>query len=283
MAPSRFAVSRINSATERVSLTGAVFGIQQTAVKPPRAAAIVPLAIVSLSSRPGWRRWTCMSINPGQTTRPVASITRSTLRTDSACFAVFEPFPLPVSVGSPPPASRLPPPVFFSILAIFPSSMSRSRRSSTPLAGSMTRPPLIRIFIIAPSLELSRLPAAGKEIEQGHSNRETVFHLIQDQRTGSVGDIRRDLDPSIDGAGVHDQCIGSGDLQSLGGEAEQSRILPKRGEQPGLLALGLQPEHHDDIDVGNGPIQVRTDLNAEPFNEPRKHRPGPGDSDRKSV
>ena len=58
-----------------VSFTGSVLGMAQTAVKPPAAAARVPVAIVSLSSRPGSRRWVWMSMKPGQTTRPFSSRT----------------------------------------------------------------------------------------------------------------------------------------------------------------------------------------------------------------
>src|SRR5258708_1176379 len=65
---------------EALSLTGLVLGMQQTAVNPPRAAALVPVSIVSEFSCPGSRRWTCMSMKPGATTSPVASNT-------SAAFA----------------------------------------------------------------------------------------------------------------------------------------------------------------------------------------------------
>ena len=56
------------------SIGGSVLGIAQTVVKPPRAAASVPVAIVSLYSKPGSRRCVCRSTKPGQTTRPLASI-----------------------------------------------------------------------------------------------------------------------------------------------------------------------------------------------------------------
>ena len=42
-----------DSTAERRSSGGSVFGIAQTVVKPPRAAAAVPLVIVSLYSKPG--------------------------------------------------------------------------------------------------------------------------------------------------------------------------------------------------------------------------------------
>ena len=53
-----------------LSATGSVLGMAQTAVKPPAAAAIAPVATVSRSSWPGSRRCTCTSISPGATTLP---------------------------------------------------------------------------------------------------------------------------------------------------------------------------------------------------------------------
>src|SRR5207302_495568 len=47
----------------------------QTALNPPAAAARAPVAIVSTSSLPGSRRWTCRSTNPGATTWPRTSRT----------------------------------------------------------------------------------------------------------------------------------------------------------------------------------------------------------------
>ena len=62
--------------TALLSFTGRVLGMAATAVKPPAAAAWVPDKMVSLYSSPGSRRWTCMSMSPGVTTRLRASITR---------------------------------------------------------------------------------------------------------------------------------------------------------------------------------------------------------------
>ena len=55
--------------TALLSFTGRVLGMAATAVKPPAAAAWVPVRMVSLYSSPGSRRWTCMSMRPGVTTR----------------------------------------------------------------------------------------------------------------------------------------------------------------------------------------------------------------------
>ncbi len=67
--------SRTQRTCSGLSITGRVLGMQATEVKPPRAAAAVPLAMSSLYSKPGSRRWTCISTSPAQTVRPRASST----------------------------------------------------------------------------------------------------------------------------------------------------------------------------------------------------------------
>ena len=57
------------STTPAVSATGSVLAIACTAVYPPSAAAAVPLATVSASSRPGSRRCVCRSTRPGRAIR----------------------------------------------------------------------------------------------------------------------------------------------------------------------------------------------------------------------
>jgi hypothetical protein len=56
-----------------LSSAGSVLGIQQIVVKPPFAAALLPVAMVSFSSKPGCLKWQWKSTNPGQTTIPFAS------------------------------------------------------------------------------------------------------------------------------------------------------------------------------------------------------------------
>ena len=50
-----------------LSIGGVVFGIATNAVYPPSTPPILPDSIVSASSWPGWRRWACRSMNPGET------------------------------------------------------------------------------------------------------------------------------------------------------------------------------------------------------------------------
>ena len=68
--------------TPALSLTGLVFGMQATAVKPPATAAATPVATVSLCSCPGSRRWTCMSMRPGQTMNPLGTSTTGDVAID---------------------------------------------------------------------------------------------------------------------------------------------------------------------------------------------------------
>ena len=57
VAPSARAFSRMDRVIPAWSFTGSVLGMAQTAVNPPAPAARVPVRMVSLSSRPGSRRW----------------------------------------------------------------------------------------------------------------------------------------------------------------------------------------------------------------------------------
>jgi len=97
------------------SAGGVVFGIATTVVKPPAAAARAPLAIVSFCAPPGSRRCTCISISPGATSSPAASIT---VPAESRGAAVLS--------------------------EIRPSAICKSPTSSRPDAGSMMRPPRIK-------------------------------------------------------------------------------------------------------------------------------------------
>ena len=86
-AEASLAWDRMNSVTDRLSFTGFVFGMQQTEVNPPAFAAAVPVAIVSLYSKPGSRRCTCMSMRPGTTSLPAASMTCAPFGRDGTRFA----------------------------------------------------------------------------------------------------------------------------------------------------------------------------------------------------
>ena len=107
---------RSHSIHSTESTTGTVLGMVQTEVKPPAAAAAVPVAIVSLCAWPGSRKCTCRSMKPGATTSPRASN--------------FSSAPPLILLGGATSATR-------------PSFSSTSMGASMRAAGSIRWPPLI--------------------------------------------------------------------------------------------------------------------------------------------
>jgi len=109
-----------------LSMAGLVFAMVTTVVTPPRAAARLPLAMVSLDSAPGSRKWQWMSTNPGHTMHPAASRVSSPFR------------PRPIFTTRPP-------------------STSRSRGSEVSSAGLM-KCPLMMAMLINAVLPENRAP-----------------------------------------------------------------------------------------------------------------------------
>src|SRR5262245_53419347 len=189
----------MNSVTERQSFAGTVLGMHATPVKPPAAAAAVPVATVSFHSNPGSRRCTCMSRKPGQTTSPARSST----------FA---------------PSAAIP----FATRAILPSSIRTSWTASVPDEGSTTRPPLSSSFTV---------PSPGEEIEHGHPDGDPVRDLLEDDGGAAVGDVPRDLDPAVHGPGVHHDRILRRARQPRRVQPVEERVLAERREEPGVHPL----------------------------------------------
>ena len=69
------------------------------------------------------------------------------------------------------------------------------------------------------------------------------------ERSRSSATSRVDLDAAVHRAGMHDQCVGLGELELLVVEPEEVEIFADRGHEQALHALGLQAQHHDDVDV----------------------------------
>ena len=153
-----------------LSAAGEVFGMQTTVVNPPAAAARAPDSIVSFQPNPGSRRCTWMSIRPGATMRPVASMISALDSLDRSADAIP------------------------------PSTMKRSAISSRLFAGSMMRPlRMSRVHGVGD-------PSA--EIKNGHAHGETVGDLVENDALHAVGDFAVDFDAAIDRARMHDQAIG---------------------------------------------------------------------------
>ena len=73
---------------------GLLLGISITSVYPPEAAALVPHSQSSLYSAPGSKKWVWVSIPPGNTYWPDASMTSSASTSQPSCriAAIFSPF-----------------------------------------------------------------------------------------------------------------------------------------------------------------------------------------------
>src|SRR5207247_2926803 len=232
--PLRRASATMYSVTDRPSFQGSVFGMHATDVKPPTAAARVPLSIDSLCSCPGSRRCTCMSTRPGQTQCPVASRTRP-------------------SEGAPPrPFSGK------RRSAMRPSTTRRSMRSSVFVAGSITRPPLIS--------KLAKR-ASRQQVQDGHPHGDAVGDLLQDDRIRAVRHRAVDLDAAVHRPGMHDDDVGAGPPRALGGQAEQVVVLARGGEGPPPLPLPLDAQHHDH----RGPLDRLVDPERHP--DPQTRQP----------
>src|SRR5271165_1515331 len=199
--PWTLARSTMNLVMDALSFTGLVFGMQHTAVKPPRAAACVPVSMVSEFSCPGSRKWTCMSIKPGATIRPVASNT-------SAPFA-WDIFPVGAISAMRSPSSRM------------------SRGASVLDAGSSTRPFLIRSMCGFLGLRFfftfeRGVRACGgayhQQVENGHAYRHTVCHLLQNGGARPIGHFRSNFDAAIDGARMQDERVFLGQAHAFGVE-----------------------------------------------------------------
>ena len=97
---------------------------------------------------------------------------------------------------------------------------------------------------------------AGREIQNRHSNGDAVFDLVEDERAGAVGDVGRDLDAAVHGAGVEDDGVLFGQVEAVVRETIVDRIFAKRREVGRILPLALYSEDHDDVRPADGVLYV---------------------------
>src|SRR5688500_10236191 len=213
--PASAAFCKISFVTPALSLTGLVLGMHATAVNPPATAAATPVATVSLCSCPGSRKCTCISMKPGHTINPFG------MSTTVAPLALML---LPTS------AMRSP-------------SIRTSKIPSRPLAGSTTRPPLRRRFMLC---------ATRQQIQHRHPYRDAVRYLIENYRGFAVCHLRRDLDTAIDRTGMHDDHIGLRALDARLSHAERREVLPQRRKVAALHPFQLDAQHHDYVRTFHG-------------------------------
>src|SRR3989449_9828996 len=215
LAPAR-ARSRMKRVTEALSFTGFVFGMQQTAVNPPRAAARVPVSIVSEDSCPGSRKWQCKSIKPGAMIRPEAS--------NTSVPWTREIFPGGATSAMRSPSSRM------------------SRAASVLDWGSTTRPFLMRsmrrVLFLSGRVFAIFTGAADEQEKQGHAHCQAVGHLLEDAGLRAVGDFRSELDAAVHGPGMQHQCAGFCQFQARRRDLVKKNVIvegERRLVEPFLL------------------------------------------------
>src|ERR1700719_1105655 len=206
---------------EALSFMGLVLGMQQTAVNPPRAAAFVPVSMVSEFSCPGSRRWTCMSMKPGATTRPVAS-------------NISAPFAREIFPGA-------------AISEMVSPSIRMSRTASVLDAGSRTRPFLIRSmrgflgfgvgFHFKSGMRAFR-GADHKQVEDGHAGGDAVGDLFEHGGLRAVGDFGGDFHAAVDRPRMKNQSFGLGEVHALGLPLIKQNVIALR-ERRLVEAFGL--------------------------------------------
>src|SRR5262245_32963607 len=148
--------------------------------------------------------------------------------------------------------------------AIDPSSHRTSRTASVFVAGSTTRPPLSKSFMSGPS--------SREQIEDRHADRDPVGDLIQDDGGGTVGDVARHLDAPVDGPRVHHDRIALRAAKALLGQAELLEVLTDLREEPPLLTLELDAQHHYDVAALQRRVHARGDRHAHPRETEREQR-----------
>ena len=69
------------------------------------------------------------------------------------------------------------------------------------------------------------------------------------RRSMSSATVGVDLDAAVHRPGMHDERVGLGRGELGVVEAEEVEILADRGHEAAVHALGLEAQHHDDVDA----------------------------------
>lgn len=120
---------------------------------------------------------------------------------------------------------------------------------------------------------------AEAEVEDGHSNDDSIGHLAENDGAAGVGDFGVDFDTPVDGARVHDNGIR---LQPGGAEFVQSEhtgVFTDRWKVAGALAFVLDAQEHDGVGIGEGLAQIVADAHAHGFEALWHEGAGAGDGD----
>ena len=98
-------------------------------------------------------------------------------------------------------------------------------------------------------------------LDDGHADGDAVAHLFEDGGLGAVSDAGGELETANDGAGVHDDGGGRERGEALAGELVGG-LIGFEVELESGEALGLDAEHHDDLRLAQGGLEVALDGDA---------------------
>ena len=94
------------------------------------------------------------------------------------------------------------------------------------------------------------IPFAGEqEVQHCHPHRHPVRHLFAHCRPRRIGGSRGDLQTAIHRPWMHDHAIAGHARKSFVVEAPLPRVLPGVGEECRVHPLGLDAQHHQDVEV----------------------------------
>ena len=98
--------------------------------------------------------------------------------------------------------------------------------------------------------------------------------MVEDDAAVAIGDLAVDLHATVDRTGVHDECVRFEAGRTLLGEAEERRVFPEAWEVFLALALMLDAQKIEDIDVFQNIVELVRDGDAHLFKSPRDQRTG---------
>ena len=143
ISPRPLALAIIARVMLELSFTGLVFAIGRQVVTPPATAVSLPLMTSSLYSSPGSLKCTCISMSPGITSLPAASMTQSAAGHSRVIFEILSPSIRTFASSLPPQLTIVP---FFIKIFIVRSCLNLSYEVSPFASPRRFLPDLIRSY-----------------------------------------------------------------------------------------------------------------------------------------
>jgi len=102
-----------------------------------------------------------------------------------------------------------------------------------------------------------------QQVKCGHTDRYAIFHLLKNDVVRTICRVRGDLDPPIDGAGVHHHDLTIQLEKHLAGDAKILMVLAQAGEEFDVLAFELDAKDVGHITPAQGVSYIVADFYAQ--------------------